>query len=264
MINIPVEERLIIAADFEPRPDSATPVHDVAQNLAELAQELKGLGVVIKINSVLRAIGYNLINTIHSLGLKVFADLKLYDIPNTMATDAKFLGPFQPDFLTVMCCANIKGMAAVQDLLPKTEVLGVTVLTTFDREECFDVFVCDPPAGTVRFAKRAKKANLRGLILSPQEAAFVKDLPELEGLLTLNTPGIRYPWSEMKDDDQVRTASAGASIKRGVHRVVVGRPVLNAGKFEHPDAPKTRREAVELILEDIRNALEPATETVAS
>ena len=77
------EERLIVAADYSPKVFGGR--KGVEEKVLSLAEELSGLGVYILINSILRAVGYNLIDKLHKLGLNVFGDLKLIDIPNTMA-----------------------------------------------------------------------------------------------------------------------------------------------------------------------------------
>src|SRR3989344_8199421 len=123
-----VSERLIVAADYDPRKLGG--IIGVKNEVLKLAESLKGLGVIIKVNSVLRARGYSLIEDLHGLGLRVFADLKLIDIPATMKLDGRLLREVKPDILTVMCCAGVDGMRAVRDTLPDTEVLGVTVLTS--------------------------------------------------------------------------------------------------------------------------------------
>lgn len=241
-----LEERLIVAADYYPvKPVKFDGTGGTVKRVLDLAEKLDGLGVYIKINSVLRAAGYQLIDKLHGKGLKVFADLKLIDIPNTMKTDAALLAPHSPEMLTVMCCAGIDGMHAVQDALPHTKVLGVTVLTSLNEEECQAIFTCSTKAGVLRFARMAKLAGLGELILSPKEIEIVKDRFELK--LGLNTPGIRPKWSIVKGDDQSRVLTPMQAIKNGATRIIVGRPIVDA---EDP------REAVQRTLEEIQQGLE--------
>ncbi|HTW97116.1 MAG TPA: orotidine 5'-phosphate decarboxylase / HUMPS family protein, partial [Candidatus Methylomirabilis sp.] len=75
------EERLIVAADFKPA--DCGNIAGVEKKVLSLAEALANLGVIIKVGSILRACGYGLITKLHDLGLKVFADLKLIDIPET-------------------------------------------------------------------------------------------------------------------------------------------------------------------------------------
>lgn len=238
-----VSERLIVAADYDPRKLGG--IIGVKNEVLKLAESLKGLGVIIKVNSVLRARGYELIEGLHGLGLRVFADLKLIDIPNTMETDGAMLAEVKPEIVTVMCCAGIDGMRAVQKVIGgTTEVLGVSVLTSLDEEECQAIFTCSTKAGVLRFARMAQLAGLGGLILSSQEAEMLGAKQEL--MLTLNTPGIRPDWSLVAGDDQKRVMTPGKAIKAGVKRIVVGRPITQA---------KDPRGAVEKTLQEIEEAL---------
>ncbi len=186
-----LEERLIVAVDFDPRKNDD--ISGVLKKVEDLAESLQCLGVVINVNSILRAQGYQLINDLHNVGLKVFADLKLIDISKTMEIDGAMLEIYKPDFLTVMCSSCIDGMHAVQNILTETKVLGVTILTSLNEEECQAIFTCSTKAGVLRFARMAKLAGLGELIFSPKEVGVVKDRFELQ--LGLNTPGIRPEWS---------------------------------------------------------------------
>ncbi|MBI2476089.1 MAG: orotidine 5'-phosphate decarboxylase [Candidatus Taylorbacteria bacterium] len=250
-MNIPNAERLVVAADFTP---DATGREGVRKKVLVLAEELKGMGVVIKVNSILRACGYGLIRQIHDLGLRVAADLKLVDIKNTLETDGALLAEEKPEFLTVMANVGVDGMSAVRAALPGTEVWAVTVLTTFDDQVSSEIFGCTADEAVLRFARLAKSAGIPGLILSPKEGKIIRADANLNGL-RLNSPGIRYPWAEVKKDDQVRFLPAGEAVASGIDRVVVGRPILNAGPNDDPTKPKSRREAAEWILRDIAENL---------
>jgi len=253
--TVSIAERLVVAADFMP---DATGREGVRKKVLALAEELKEMGVVIKVNSILRACGYDLIKQIHDLGLRVAADLKLVDIRNTLETDGALLAEEKPEFVTVMANAAVDGMSALASALsktsPNTEIWGVTVLTTFGDKVSGEVFGCTANDGVLRFARLAKRAGIGSLILSPKEGKIVKADPELSEL-RLNSPGIRYPWSEVKADDQVRFLPAGEAVASGIDRVIVGRPILNAGPNDDPSKPKSRREAAEWILRDIAENL---------
>jgi orotidine-5'-phosphate decarboxylase len=107
MKTLTLPERLIVAADFEPPKQilGEIPLGQrwVKQRVLELADKLKGTGVIFKVNSALRACGYDLIDELHARGLRVFADLKLSDIKNTLKTDGVLLREAKPEILTVMC-----------------------------------------------------------------------------------------------------------------------------------------------------------------
>jgi orotidine-5'-phosphate decarboxylase len=244
-------ERLVVAADFLP---DSTGREGVKKKVLSLADEMAGMGLIMKLNSILRACGYGLIGELHKRGWKVAADLKIVDIEATMETDGALLAEEQPEFLTVMANAHIKGMTALRTALPNTEVWAVTVLTTFDDDACKAVFGCPVNDGVLRFAYLAKDARIRSLILSPKEGKLIRGDHELD-CMRLNSPGIRYPWSEVKKDDQVRFLTAGDAVASGIYRVVVGRPILNAGPNGDPSKPQSHREAAEWILRDITEHL---------
>lgn len=242
-------DRLIVAADYDPRENGG--VSGVRKKVLDLASNLKDMGVIIKVNSILRACGYGLISDLHDLGLQVFADLKLIDIPNTMETDGAMLLEYKPEIVTVMCCAGIDGMRVVRETLGgNTEVLGVSVLTSLNEEECQAIFTCSTKAGVLRFGRFAQLAGLGGLILSSQEADMLKDKKEL--VLTLNTPGIRPAWSLVAGDDQKRIMTPGKAIQSGAKRLVIGRPVTQA------DNP---REAAQRTIQEIEEALAGMTKS---
>lgn len=246
-----LEERLIVAADYSPKEYGG--IQGVKKKVLDLAIDLKGLGVYVKVNSILRAIGYDLIPILHDLGLKVFADLKLIDIPKTMKIDGEMLSRVQPELLTVMCCAGVDGMRDVQETLKGiTEVLGVTVLTSLDEKKCKEIFACSPKAGVLKFAHMAQSAGLGGLILSPKEVEIIKSDSKLT--LSINTPGIRPEWAIVKGDDQARVVTPKKAIESGADRIVVGRPITQAGP-NNKGLPQSPREAVERTLEEIRQGL---------
>lgn len=241
--EIPPNERLIVAADYSPKDCGG--IRGVEAKVMELALSLRGTEVIIKINSILRALGYELINTLHGMGLKVFADLKLVDISATMKIDAELLAEVKPDFVTVMCNAGIDGMQSFKETIgTDCEVLGVTVLTSLDDEKCKSIYSCSCDEGVSRFAQMAYKAGLDGLILSPKEIQIVKNLSELD--LSLNTPGIRPVWSLVENDDQSRVMTPEKAIKSGADRIVIGRPITGA---------KNPRKAVIQTLNEIVAAL---------
>src|SRR5438093_307961 len=119
-------ERLIVAADYRPVTSKGNRQREVRNKVLALAKGLSKTGVYLKVNSALRTFGYALIYEIQQFDIKVFADLKLYDIPETLSIDGILLDEFEPEILTVACPAGLKAMTALKALLPNTEVLGVT------------------------------------------------------------------------------------------------------------------------------------------
>lgn len=229
-------ERLIVAADFKPTPsqDIVRQPHEL-RNIVEnkvlaLADSLKGTGVYLKVNSALRACGYGLIDAIHSRGLRVFADLKLIDIGETLSTDGVLLREAKPELLTTMCVAGVSAMQALKAELPDTEVLGVTVLTSLKDADTQAMFTCSTEEAVMRFAQVVADAKIDGLISSPKEAEVLR--AKFGVVLSLNTPAIRPTWAIVPGDDQnpERIMTPAKAIKAGADRIVVGRPIVKAEK----------------------------------
>jgi orotidine-5'-phosphate decarboxylase len=223
-------ERLIVAADFKPG-TAWEKYHGklgVKLQVLKLADSLKGTGVYLKVNSALRACGYDLIGEIQSRGLRVFADLKLFDIGETLATDGMLLREAKPDLLTTVCVAGVTAMQALKAELPDTEVLGVTVLTSLKDADTQAMFTCSTVEAVMRFAQVAADAKIDGLISSAKEAEMLR--AEFGILLSLNTPAIRPTWAIVPGDDQNpdRIMTPAKAIRAGADRIVVGRPIVNA------------------------------------
>jgi orotidine-5'-phosphate decarboxylase len=225
-------ERLIVAADFKPptEPADCPPGRMwVVKQVMKLAGSLKGTGVYLKVNSALRAHGYGLIDFIHSCGLKVFADLKLFDIGETLSTDGTLLREARPELLTVSCMTGIVAMKALKAELPDTEVLGVTVLTSIDNTECFQFYRYPTVLGNVcRLASMADSVGMDGVICSAKEAPDVRQVIRPD--MTINAPAIRPAYAIVPGDDQnpERIMTPAKAIRAGADRIVVGRPIVRA------------------------------------
>ncbi len=238
------EQRLIVAADFKPTAPNGRLW--VREQVLRFADELKGLGVYLKVNFALRACGHKLIDEIHSRGLPVFADLKLIDIRGTMLTDGVLLREAKPELLTVMCVAGVTAMQVLKAELPDTEVLGVTILTSLKDADTRAMFTCSTEEAVGRFAQVAADAEIDGLICAPTEAAMLR--AEFGTRFSLNTPGIRPVWAIVPGDDQNpdRIMTPTKAIRAGADRIVVGRPITQA---------KNPRDAVMRTLDEIAEAL---------
>ncbi|MDD5750018.1 MAG: orotidine-5'-phosphate decarboxylase [Patescibacteria group bacterium] len=234
-------QRLIVALDINP---TQTVSYSAAiKSIYALAEKLAPSGVVVKVNSVLRYAGISMLKDLYDIGLYTFADLKLCDIPNTLINDGWFLTECQPDMITVMCSAGVEAMHALKQILgDQTEVLGVTVLTSLNENQCLIIHGSKPTDTFQKLAIMAKEAKIDGLILSPQELGF---LP-YNNHLSLICPGIRPAWSMVKGDDQRRVMTPREAIARGAERIVVGRPIT-----QHPDPI----EAVAMTIAEINQGL---------
>ncbi len=228
MEGLPGADRLIVAADFKPALEHGRR-KEVEDKVMSLAKSLRDTGVIIKVNSALRSAGYDLITRIRSYGVRVFADLKLIDIPATLEIDGMLLKEAKPYLVTVMCQAGVKSIRALKAELPNTEILGVTALTHLEDGECQAIFGCSTAQeATKRMAKLGAGAPVGGLISAPTEVEMLK--ADIDIVLTFNTPGIRPLWHVVQEDDQSpdRVMTPAKAIKAGTTRLVIGRPITQA------------------------------------
>ncbi len=239
-------ERLIVAADFKMDPTKGQNRQWVIDQVLALADKLSGIGCYIKVNSALRAYGYDLITVLHNRGLKVFADLKLYDIPETLATDAAMLAQLKPELLTVACSAGKPSIQALVLALPGIEILAVTVLTSLTDAHCFDIHGSSIGLAISNLAQLARDSGVGGVVGSAREAGPLRLI--IGNDKTINTPAIRPVWSIVVGDDQnpERIMTPAAAITAGVDRIVVGRPILRA---------PNPRDAVMRTIEEIESAM---------
>lgn len=180
-----------------------------------------------------------------ALGLPIFLDLKLHDIPNTVAGAVSSLLPLQPDFMTLHTGGGATMMKAAAAATKKgkgkkPKLLGVTVLTSMDADDLGAVGQeADPAAQVLRLATLAKNSGLDGVICSPEE---VKNLRAALGPdFILMVPGIRPSWAAANDQKRVMTPRE--AIEAGATYLVIGRPITGAAS---PAAAASR------IMDEIR------------
>lgn len=219
-------DRVIVAADYKPGDGLGRAW--VRGKVLALADHLANTGVCIKVNSGLRACGYDLIDEIHERGLKVFADLKLHDITETLATDGAILREAHADFLTVTGSVGIAGLSALVCGMPMTDILVITVLTSLNDEDAQMLYGCTAEEAVMRIAKIGARANVAGFVSSPREASKLRSVYGNE--YSVNTPGVRPLWSVVAGDDQNpdRVMTPAKAIAAGADRLVIGRPVVQA------------------------------------
>ena len=155
----------------------------------------------------------------------IFLDLKLHDIPATVAGAARAVAPAQPRFLTVHASGGPAMIAAAADALPDTLITAVTVLTSLDGSDLDAIGLVGPPeSAVVRLAKIATAAGARALVCSPQEVAAVRQA--VGAGIVLITPGVRPAGGAM--DDQRRVATPEQAMADGADLLVIGRPITAA------------------------------------
>jgi orotidine-5'-phosphate decarboxylase len=155
----------------------------------------------------------------------VFLDLKLHDIPATVAGAARAVAPLQPTLLTVHATGGPAMVSAAAQALPDTLVTAVTILTSLSGEDLDRLGIAGPPQEAVlRLAELAVEAGARALVCSPQEVAAVR--AAVGPHVVLVTPGVRPAGSDV--NDQVRVATPRQAMQDGADLLVVGRPITAA------------------------------------
>ncbi len=156
---------------------------------------------------------------------ELFLDLKIHDIPNTMAGAARSVAELRPDLLTVHAAAGTAGIAAVAEALPETKVAAVTVLTSLSELDLTELGIAGTPEQAVmRWARLAVDAGARAIVSSAREVSTLRALLGEEPVLI--TPGIRP--AGVAHADQARVVTPADAIAAGASLLVVGRPVTGA------------------------------------
>ncbi|HIJ60179.1 MAG TPA: orotidine-5'-phosphate decarboxylase [Nitrospirae bacterium] len=239
---MPYRQRLIIALDISS-----------GQKAYETVERLKDYVDIFKVGfELFSSAGFAIIEQIHRLNKKVFLDLKFHDIPNTVSRAASLvtkLGVYMFNLhvsggmeMMIRCRESVYETALKEGItVPK--IIGVTVLTSLTNEILKEeLFISH---GVISHVKRlsalAKRANLDGVVCSPQEISLIKKTCGKDFLVV--TPGIRPSWSP--PDDQKRTSTPREAIKQGADYIVMGRGILR-----HEDPLK----ALELVSVEMMTA----------
>jgi orotidine-5'-phosphate decarboxylase len=210
-----VSRQIFIAID--------TPDLDDARRLAKAVDGHAG-GIKLGLEFFLRNGRAGVMDLAH-LGLPIFLDLKLHDIPNTVAKAIMALRPFEPAILTVHAAGGRAMMEDAKAAAPSgTKVVAVTVLTSLDGDDLGSIGVAGKPHAQVeRLAALAREAGLDGIVCSGQEVASVrKAWPSCYFVV----PGIRP--ADTATADQKRVMTPRAALDAGASILVIGRPVTGA------------------------------------
>jgi len=232
-MDINTKDRLIFALDV--------PEIEQAKNLVE---ELADSVSFYKIGMELMMTGhyFALLDWLVEKDKKVFVDLKLFDVPQTVAKAVKRLSQRGAYFTTVH--GNQSMMEAAAAAKGDLKILAVTALTSLDQGDLNDMgFLCDVQDLVVSRARRALAAGCDGIVASGLELERIRS--EVNHKLVIVTPGIR-PVENRSTDDQKRIVSVEQAFQRGADHIVVGRPIKNAAN------PK---QAAEMIQETILNSI---------
>lgn len=213
-----MDSRLIVALDFP----------EAAKALA-LAEQLRGQCRWFKVGLELYlAAGNAVVGELQRQGFRVFLDLKLHDIPNTVTRAVRTAAETGAEMLTLHASGGPAMLAAAAEAaagLPHPpQLLAVTVLTSMDQAQLGAVGVDGSPAEQVlRLAQMASEAGITGFVASAAEVAAMRErLPSA----VLVIPGIRPAGAAA--GDQKRTATPAAALAAGASYLVVGRPITQA------------------------------------
>jgi orotidine-5'-phosphate decarboxylase len=187
--------------------------------------------------------GKKFVKELQNLGFKIFLDLKLYDIPNTMADAAEEIAKMNVDMFNIHASSGRIAMKNIMQRLSKYEkrplVLAVTALTSFDEKTFEEIYEAPIATKANEFAKMSYETGLDGVVCSAYESLDIKDITN-DNFITL-TPGIR-PFNE-DSGDQKRVADINFAKNAKVDFIVVGRPIYKA---ENP------KEVVKKIIQKLK------------
>ena len=214
-----MNKKIIVALDL-----------DNINKALKLVRELKKEVYAFKIgHELFYNYGINGYKKIYRICPKIFLDLKLHDIPNTVEKGLKAIKKLKPIFTTI----HISGGDDMQKISmlennKKTKIIGVTILTSLDKKQTFKYYKEKKIEILVKkFANYAKKNNLSGLVCSPLEINIVRK--EVGKKMILVVPGIRTEKNSLdKKDDQKRTLTPKEAINLGADFLVIGRPIIES------------------------------------
>ncbi len=191
--------------------------------------------------------GPRIVEEVRALGFDVFLDLKLHDIPNTVAGAVRSACSLDIRMLTLHAAGGTKMMEsarqAVEETSGSTLLLAVTALTSLGNADLNRMGIAEPPGNWVRrLAQIAAEAGIHGLVAAPQEIAGLRTA--MGRTVKIVVPGIRPAGSTAQD--QARVAAPRDAILAGADYIVVGRPIL------HDPQPEL---AAERIIAEIEDAM---------
>jgi orotidine-5'-phosphate decarboxylase len=235
--SIPASQRLIVALDV------------ASGELAKkLVNELGGAVSFYKVGLELLMSGdfFDLVRWLRERDKQVFADIKFFDVPETVKKAVAQVKRLGVTFVTAH--GNDDILKAVVEIKEDTKVLAVTVLTSLDRNDMRDLgFACDIEALVLSRARRALALGCDGVISSGLEASQLRQT--LGARFLIVTPGIRAFSNLAVRDDQKRTVTAEEAFLHGADYIVVGRPITKS------DQPRAQAEQMQ---ETIRTLFDPS------
>ena len=234
------KDHLIVALDYP----SATEALRLVESLEQTCQWFK-VGM-----ELYYAAGNQIVEQLRNRGFNVFLDLKLHDIPNTVAAAVRSVTHAGASLLTIHAAGGAAMMSAAADAAKAPDsprLLAVTVLTSMDAAQLSGIGITASPADQVlRLARLAESSGISGLVCSAEETALLRK--HLHPGTLLVVPGIRPAGAAAQD--QKRIATPTQAIAAGASFLVVGRPITQAAN---------PAKAAQAILEEIEQELTQKT-----
>ncbi|HEX9706771.1 MAG TPA: orotidine-5'-phosphate decarboxylase [Steroidobacteraceae bacterium] len=229
-VAVPARERLIFAMDV--------PTADEARRLADTLGDSVAF-YKLGLELFMSGGAFELLDWMVGRGKRVFLDLKLFDVPATVAGAVRNLRNRGVTFATVH--GNQAIMEAAVEAADGVGILAVTVLTSLDRGDLDDLgFKCDVEQLVLSRARRAFAAGCAGVVSSGLEAKLLR--AGVDDRLIVVTPGIRPVENRPVDDDQKRVVGVAEAFSNGADYIVIGRPIRDAAD------PRIAAEAIQATI----------------
>jgi orotidine-5'-phosphate decarboxylase len=226
-MQIKANERIITALDVSDYQQATALVHSLKDDVGYFKVGME----------LYYSVGPRVIEMIRGEGCKVFLDLKLHDIPNTVAQAAKALAKTGVDMMNVhvsggreMMKKTVEAVRSQTDA-PQPLLIGVTILTSLDQQAVTDELGMSRSVGeqVKHWALMAKECGLDGVVASPQELGLIRSACGPDFVTVI--PGVRPAWSEKNDQKRIMTPAE--AIKAGATYLVIGRPITKADDPKH-------------------------------
>lgn len=233
------KDKIIVALDVS-----------TAQEAQDLINQLSPYAGCFKVGLELTtAIGVPAaVQLVKQSGARVFLDLKLNDIPNTMKKAAVAAENLGVDMLTVHMSAGFPGVKEVTDACKSMLILGVTILTSFDNKIAHAIFNSNIANQVLFLAANAAHCGLGGLICSAEDLkTFPANTVRYKNIHKI-TPGVRPSWAQ--NNDQARVMTPADAIQAGSSALVIGRPIT-----QPPQEVGTPADAARRILAEVEQAM---------
>ena len=207
-------KKLIVALDFSN-----------AEEVAQITSLLDPQKCVLKVGLQLYlAEGQAILKQLTDQGFKIFLDLKLHDIPNTVHKAVAEIAQFNVLMTTIHLQGGAEMIEAAKSAAGSTKILGVSLLTSLDEKDTQQLYGNAFENQFNKLMTVAQSSSIDGIVCSPQELVKLHDFNKLKVV-----PGIR---NAETDDDQKRTMSAEDAYAQGADYIVVGRPIMQAKNVE--------------------------------